>query len=293
MSKQPSVPDTIIVGYLQGKDRGLIDQIPTGYNVINIAFGLWENDGTATYNVEITKDDVTALKKAGRNVLLSFGGERALPFNVTDVQAFSKQFVATATKICKDHGFDGIDLDIENIAGNLNNNIHAMEQIVIGMGKNGFLVTMAPQVADIYPGPPLVAVSAGWNRYAPLVAVGSEAVQYVSWEQTQLYNAPGTTIGGADQGTKEFAINDANALLKGFDIPWDGKTLSIKLPADKIVLGFPATTEAAGSGYLDPSAIVEAFAAISPQVRGVMTWDIGWDAGNNWEFVNMVSKILK
>jgi chitinase len=79
------------------------------------------------------------------------------------------------------------------------------------------------------------------------------------------------------------------------------------LPATEIGIGFPATSAAAGSGYVSPSVVVAALQCLAngsncgtfrpptnhPTIRGVMTWSINWDASNGYQFANTVSPVLR
>ena len=53
------------------------------------------------------------------------------------------------------------------------------------------------------------------------------------------------------------------------------------------MLAYPATPEAAASGYLPPqevTPIITYFQTQGTPLAGLMTWSIGWDAGTNWSF---------
>ena len=74
------------------------------------------------------------------------------------------------------------------------------------------------------------------------------------------------------------------------------------LRPDQIGLGLPASTSAAGGGYVFPSVINAALDCLAtgtncgsfkpsttyPTIRGTMTWSINWDASNGYNFANTV-----
>jgi chitinase len=77
------------------------------------------------------------------------------------------------------------------------------------------------------------------------------------------------------------------------------------LSASQVGLGLPASSSAAGSGYVSPSVVNDALDCLAaqancgsfvpsayPDIRGVMTWSINWDASNGYNFANTVSPHL-
>jgi len=78
------------------------------------------------------------------------------------------------------------------------------------------------------------------------------------------------------------------------------------LPASQIGPGLPASSSAAGSGYVPPSVINDALDCLAaqancgsflpqasyPGIRGVLTWSINWDASNGYNFANTVAPYL-
>jgi len=78
------------------------------------------------------------------------------------------------------------------------------------------------------------------------------------------------------------------------------------LPTSQIGLGLPASSSAAGSGYVSPSVINDALHCLAaqaycgsfvppasyPGIRGVMTWPVNWDASNGYNFADTVAPSL-
>jgi chitinase len=82
--------------------------------------------------------------------------------------------------------------------------------------------------------------------------------------------------------------------------------LQSQLRPDQIALGLPATTQAAGGGYVNPTVVNNALNCLAagtncgsfvpparwPSIRGAMTWSINWDASNGYNFANTVHNHL-
>jgi chitinase len=78
------------------------------------------------------------------------------------------------------------------------------------------------------------------------------------------------------------------------------------LSPSQIGLGLPASSSAAGSGYVSPSLVDSALDCLAakancgsfvppaayPSIRGVMTWSINWDATNGYAFADTVAPYL-
>ena len=78
------------------------------------------------------------------------------------------------------------------------------------------------------------------------------------------------------------------------------------LAASQVAIGMPATTNA-GNGYVAPAEVNKALDCLTkavncgsyvprsgpqPNLRGLMTWSINWDATNNWSFSRTVKPHL-
>jgi len=75
------------------------------------------------------------------------------------------------------------------------------------------------------------------------------------------------------------------------------------LPASQVGIGLPASSAAAGSGYVAPSVVNAALSCLAagtncgtyipvakyPTLRGAMTWSTAWDASNGNGWVNTVA----
>jgi hypothetical protein len=99
--------------------------------------------------------------------------------------------------------------------------------------------------------------------------------------------------------TADFHAAMADMLLAGFNVSTaDGKIFFPPLPAEKVLIGLPASTDAASGGFTPDSVLHAAldylYAGKSfggkyhladprgyPKFRGVMTWSINWDLFHN------------
>ena len=139
-------------------------------------------------------------------------------------------------------------------------------------------------MTNVYP--ELNTVSAGFNELAPLIAMESPSV--LESVQVQMYNTWGAveTVSYAEQYTKE--------LNAGYNVTADGKIYFVEVPPSQLVLGYPASPKGAGSGYIAPSQLKSMYETLKSNgitISGFMTWSIGWDQQNNWDFANTLANL--
>jgi len=223
------------------------------------------------YTDEDLKADIDAKKAAGKSVVLAIGGERGnVDFSSPEsVANFAGDFTAIAEKF----GIQGLDIDLEH-GFNVPNVAAAVKQLREQLG-DGFLLTMAPQTIDLLP----------TGTYMELIG---EVKDLVTAVHPQFYNSG--SMNGCDgsvvaQGDVDFITAQACLLL---DV----------LAPEQVSLGLPATAQAAGSGYVDPSVVIAALDCLTkgtscgdykpektwPGLGGVMTWSTAWDAGSGNSF---------
>ncbi len=126
----------------------------------------------------------------------------------------------------------------------------------------------------------------------------------------QLYNTG--PVGGLDNqnyfsATPNFITSMTDMLMKGFNVGTTGFHFDA-LPPSKVIVGLPACQRAAGTGYLSPTEGIKALNYLRfgtdfsgrtytmqsggpyPDLRGVMTWSVNWDAAAScasaYEFSN-------
>ena len=122
---------------------------------------------------------------------------------------------------------------------------------------------------------------------APLV--DSTIIHTVSYVAPQLYNNP-------------MPLKDVSqylaSLQRGAVVNWDGQDLRLNIPSRKLVLGYPAAPGAAPNGPSQPwewpPSSLAAYYRASPSLLatgGVMTWSVGWDESNGWQWIDAVTSI--
>ncbi|MET8541606.1 glycosyl hydrolase family 18 protein [Kitasatospora sp. NPDC004799] len=284
-TKPPGLPKHILTGYWQNFDNGAtvqrISDVPAAYDIIAVSFA----DATATrgglsftldpalssrlggYTDAQFKADIAAKRAAGKRVVLSVGGQNGTVW-VGD-SASAANFTGTAWALMQSYGFDGIDIDLENGISStfMGQALHALA----AKAGSGFVLTMAPQTIDMQ--------STGME-YFKLALNVKDILTIVNM---QYYNSG--AMNGCDgnvysQGTENFLTALACIQLKG------------GLRPDQVGLGVPASTSAAGGGYLAAATVDNALDCLAsgtncgsfkpdtkwPGIGGAMTWSTNWDA---------------
>ena len=303
-----------LIGYWQNWNDGnapyieLADVDPR-YTIIEVAFA--EPVAGTTFDMIFAPAetdaatfiaDVAALQAIGRKVLISIGGANATVRLNTESER--DQFVASMLGIMGTYGFDGMDLDLEgtsvNISGgvitspsdvtiiNLIAAVHSIADAFEIQQGHRMMLTMAPETAYVQGGQS--AYGGIWGAYLPIIDALWTRMDVL---QVQLYNS-GSMFGidGAvyEQGTADFIVSQTDALLQGFATAGG---FFAALPANKIAVGLPACPSAAGGGFTsleDVAAAINYLRGDGPQpgsyvldgtypdLRGMMTWSINWDA---------------
>ena len=275
-----------------------LNDTPLGYSVIDVAFPIILSDGTCILQKDYapgenppTPADIAQAKAAGRKVVLSIGGAAA-GIDLTST-AVANQFISTCIAVLERDGYDGIDVDIETglVAGtdwntlsvSQTNLIYIINSICDHFGSN-FILTMAPETAYVTGGG--ITYGGCWGAYLPVInAVKSK----LTWLQMQYYNGNMYGKGGTsyEAGTVDGIVKQTEALIDGFTVNTAGSP-TFSLPADKVVIGLPATP-GAGGGYASPATVQTALTTLLGEysnLRGLMTWSVNWDDSNGYEFVN-------
>ncbi|GAA4614642.1 chitinase [Saccharopolyspora hordei] len=267
-----------------------VSDISPNYDLVALAFANADPDrpGAVTFGVdpelsealggytdEQLKADIAAKKDEGTSFVLSVGGELG---NVDlSSEANVASFVDSVGKVLAEYGIDGLDIDLEH-GIDVDGTTSAVRQLREQVG-DGFLLTMAPQTLDVQPG----------GAYLQLAENLKDVITVV---HTQYYNSG--SMNGCDgqvhdQGSVDFITAQACTLLQ-------------VLRPDQVSLGLPAAPSAAGSGYVEPSVVTAALDCLTagqncgqytpdqphPELSGVMTWSINWDASNGNAFSDPV-----
>jgi chitinase len=269
--------------------------VPASYNLVAVAFGTaTDTAGQVAFSLDPTlasdlggytqqqfTADIATLQARGQKVILSVGGQDGTIS--VDSAASAAEFASSVYSLIQQYGFNGVDIDLEN-GVDPSYMASALEQLESDVGSS-LIITLAPQTVDTQ--------STGDDYFA--LALDIQPI--LTMINTQYYNSG--TMNGCDgnvyaEGTENFITALACTELEG------------GLSPAQVGIGLPASTSAAGSGYVSPSVVDDALDCLAsgancgsfvppqtwPGIRGVMTWSINWDAANGYDFANTVSPYL-
>ncbi|WP_329557571.1 chitinase [Streptomyces sp. NBC_00696] len=283
-----SVPKHAVTGYWQNFNNGATVQklsaVSSQYDIIAVAFAdatttpgavsfTLDSAGLGGYTVDQFKADIAAKHAAGKKVVISIGGQNGT-ISVSD-SASAANFANSVYSLMQTYGFDGVDIDLEN-GINATYMTQALRSLSSKAGSS-LIITMAPQTIDM---------QSTSNAYFQTALNIKDILTVVNM---QYYNS-GTMLGCDGkvygQGTVDFLTALACIQLQG------------GLAPSQVGLGLPASTSAAGSGYVSPSIVNNALDCLTagtncgtfkpsktyPDLRGAMTWSTNWDAaaGSSW-----------
>ena len=295
------LPKHVLAGYWQDFTNGAqamsLASVPTGYNLVDVAFADSDaaNDGGVTFSIDSGlstalggytaaqfTSDVATLHSRGQKVILSVGGQDGTITIGSSAEATN--FANSVYSLMKQYGFDGVDIDLEN-GVNVTYTAQALEDLSSLAGSN-LIITLAPQTIDMY--------TTGSDYFQ--LALDIKSILTISF--TQYYNSG--SMNGCDgnvysEGNENFLTALACTQLGG------------GLSQSQVGLGLPASTSAAGSGYVAPSVVDNALDCLSagtncgtfvPPTKwsnfgSAMTWSINWDASNGYSFLDTVGAHLK
>ena len=293
------LPAHLLMGYWQDFTNGAtpltLADVPASYNLVAVAFGNSDSTpGQVTFSVDsglssalggYTQqqfiDDIQTLQARGQDVVLSVGGQNGTV--TVDDAASASAFASSVYSIIQEYGFNGVDIDLENGVDPAYM-ASALEQLETDVGSS-LIITLAPQTVDTQ--------STGDDYFQ--LALDIQPI--LTMINTQYYNSG--TMNGCDgnvyaEGTENFITALACTELEG------------GLSPSQVGLGLPASSSAAGSGYVDPSVVNYALDCLAtgqncgtfvppttwPGIRGVMTWSVNWDASNGYNFADAVAPYL-
>ncbi|MEW2621658.1 glycoside hydrolase family 18 protein [Streptomyces sp. NPDC048106] len=283
-----SLPKHAVTGYWQNFNNGAkvqkISDVPAAYDIIAVAFAdatttpgavtfNLDSAGLGGYTVDQFKADIKAKQAAGKKVIISIGGQNGT-ISVSD-SASATSFANSVYSLMQTYGFDGVDIDLEN-GLNATYMTQALRALSAKAGSS-LIITMAPQTIDMQ------STSASYFQTALNVKDILTIVNMQYYNSGSMLGCDGKVY---SQGTVDFLTALACIQLQG------------GLSPSQIGLGLPASTSAAGSGYVSPSVVDNALDCLSagtncgtfkpsktyPDLRGAMTWSTNWDAssGNAW-----------
>ncbi|MFG3203355.1 chitinase [Streptomyces sp. NPDC048192] len=283
-----ALPRHAVTGYWQNFDNGAkvqkLSDVPSAYDIIAVAFAdatstpgavtfNLDSAGLGGYTVDQFKADVKAKQAAGKKVVISIGGQNGT-VSVSD-SASAANFANSVYSLMQTYGFDGVDIDLEN-GLNATYMTQALRSLSSKAGSS-LIITMAPQTIDM---------QSTSNSYFQTALNIKDILTVVNM---QYYNS-GSMLGCDgkvySQGSVDFLTALACIQLQG------------GLAPSQVGLGLPASTSAAGSGYVSPTVVNNALDCLTagtncgsfkpsrtyPDLRGAMTWSTNWDAsaGNAW-----------
>ncbi|MEV0322785.1 chitinase [Streptomyces sp. NPDC050658] len=283
-----AVPKHAVTGYWQNFNNGAtvqkLSDVQDEYDIIAVSFAdatgtpgeitfNLDSAGLGGYTVEQFKADIKAKQAAGKSVIISVGGEKGA-ISVND-SASATAFADSTYRLMQEYGFDGVDIDLEN---GLNSTYmtQALKSLATKAGS-GLVLTMAPQTIDM---------QSTNNEYFKTALAVKDILTVVNM---QYYNS-GSMLGCDgkvySQGSVDFLTALACIQLEG------------GLAPSQVGIGVPASSKAAGGGYVPPSVVNQALDCLAkgtncgsfkpsktyPDIRGAMTWSTNWDAadGSAW-----------
>ncbi|WP_199827469.1 chitinase [Streptomyces xylophagus] len=283
-----TLPKHAVTGYWQNFNNGATVQklsaVSSQYDIIAVAFAdatstpgavsfTLDSSGLGGYTVDQFKADIVAKHAAGKKVIISIGGQNGT-ISVSDSTS-ATNFANSVYSLMQTYGFDGVDIDLEN-GINATYMTQALRSLSSKAGSS-LIITMAPQTIDM---------QSTSNAYFQTALNVKDILTVVNM---QYYNS-GTMLGCDGkvygQGTVDFLTALACIQLQG------------GLSPSQVGLGLPASTSAAGSGYVSPTIVNNALDCLTagtncgtfkpsktyPDLRGAMTWSTNWDAaaGSSW-----------
>jgi chitinase len=310
-SNASGLPAHTLTGYWQNFTNGAkplrLTDINASYDLIAVAFASADpsKPGGVTFSVDPDLaralggysdaqfiSDITSLHQQGKKVILSVGGQNG-SISVASEEA-AKNFANSVHDLMKKYGFDGVDIDLEN-GLNVTYMASALQQLSglvksdqkgvwgdpqAGSSVPNLIITLAPQTVDMQ------------STQASYFQLALKIKDILTIVNMQYYNSG--TMNGCDgkvyaQGSVDFLAAQACIQAQG------------GLSPGQIGLGLPASTSAAGSGYVEPSVVKSAISCLSSgqscgsfkpsntyAIQDVMTWSINWDASNNYHFAKTV-----
>ncbi|WP_179120100.1 chitinase [Streptomyces tsukubensis] len=287
-SARAAVPAHALTGYWQNFDNGATVQkladVQDQYDIIAVAFAdatttpgevsfTVDSAGLGGYTADQFKADVKAKQAEGKSVVLSVGGEKGA-VSVNSAES-ATAFADSVHAEMQEYGFDGVDIDLEN---GLNSTY--MSQALKSLSQKaggGLVVTMAPQTIDMQ------STSTEYFKTALAVKDILTVVNMQYYNSGSMLGCDGKVY---SQGTVDFLTSLACIQLEG------------GLDPAQVGIGVPASSSAAGGGYVAPSVVNAALDCLTagencgsykpaktyPGLRGAMTWSTNWDAaeGSAW-----------
>ena len=288
-----------------------LNSVNDKYNVLIVAFPTVLSDGTVTMtglegSLNPSVADVATAHSRGKKVLISIGGALgSTSFSMT-AQSQEDNFVNSIIGIVDTFHYDGVDIDIErnldapgppdNPGGSVAHIISALNRLKDHYGPN-FMLTFAPETANTVGAiGPCGAYGGIWGNYLPIFNALKSRITFVHMQYYNTSGMYGLDCNIHDLGTQDSITAWTEAMIEGFPIGRSGVQYT-GLDPSQIVIGLPAwvqlpstytsasikagwkclTTGVCGGGYQPRRTY--------PTLRGLMTWDVNIDKGNNYNWI--------
>lgn len=315
-----------LIGYWTGHGPGgtmlRLRDVSPQWDVIIVAFANVNHqapEGTMQMQVRPgmslaeMRSDIAWLQHHSKKVLISLGGGGEY-FTLAHRSSIPN-FVNSVTRIVKEYGFNGIDLDFETPSLALKpgdtdfrhpttpsvvNLIAALHQLRARFGPH-FLLTLVPEGTQIPGGYP--SYGGQFGSFLPLLWGVRHMLTFVD---VQDYNTP--PLEGLDGeiyqlGSVNYDAAMTELLLHGFRVGGRKGAFFPPLPADKVAVGFliGATTPKLVSGAMQYLITGKAPPGVTYRLRrpggypgmiGAMFWTIDADREENYAFSNRVGPQL-
>ncbi len=290
------LPKHLLTGYWQDFTNGAtplrLSAVNSNYTIIAVAFANADpaNPGGVTFSLDSGlssalggytssqfSSDIATLHSQGKKVIISVGGQNGA-ISVGDSTS-AANFANSVYGLMQQYGFDGVDIDLEN-GLNATYMASALQQLHAKAGSN-LIITLAPQTIDMQ------STSGDYFQLALNIQSILTIVNMQYYNSGSMLGCDGKVY---SQGTEDFLTALACIQLQG------------GLRPDQVGIGVPASTSAAGGGYIAPSVVNAALdclatgnncgsfkpSATYPTIRGAMAWSVNWDASNGSNFANTV-----
>ncbi len=308
------------VGYSRSKTIPLRDVSPQ-WDVIIVAFASRVKGATSTlhfetpagYTKERFRDEVAAMQRKGKKILISLGGGGAV-VTLSTAQDL-KNFVDSVGSIVADYGFDGVDLDLETPSLILDpgdkdfrkpttpsvvNLIDAMRQLRKRFGPKFMLaeVPEGPQVPAAY-----VTYAGQFGSFLPVIYGTRDILSFVD---VQDYNTP--PLEGMDGNyyfpeTADYYVAMTEMLVHGFQVGRNPKSYFPPLPPEKVAVGFLVGRSKLPEIEKSVRYLItgKPFAGGEYKLQrkggyrnfnGVMFWNIQADRADNYQMSNAIGPLL-
>jgi chitinase len=278
-----------VVGYYPMWTRTTLPASAVKYGAlthINHAFA-WPNPDGSISSSEVNVDTalINATHRAGRRILLSFGGAGAIQtanFSlVAGDSVLLRTFVSNVVPRLATYHYDGIDLDWEGPSGRADK---ANEVALVQKLRATFQATNSPLLITMAIG--MSNWSGQWHDFAALIPLVDwfNAMEYDfhgSWSQFSGHNAPLYTGSDPTTDPDNYSIDQSMQYL----IETRG------IPKAKLTLGLPFYGKSFGTSSLYSPYTGEQELAYRDIVNAVQTsnWTYVWDSGSQVPFFRSIA----